>query len=65
MNARILAFPIATALIAACDGTSPTDPSVRLCHDDTTHIEVRFPDGSVAHDLMIQHDQTEHCRKAA
>lgn len=68
-TARVLAFPVASVLIAAsataCDGVSPTDPMVRACHDDTTHIDVRFPNGTVAHDLTIRHDNPSTCRKAA
>lgn len=68
MNPRVLAFPLAAAAIAAldaCAGVAPTDPSVRLCHDDTVMTAFRTKSGAVVPAMVIYHDDPTRCRKAA
>lgn len=68
MNTRILAFPLMVAAIVtvdACEGVNPNDPSVKVCHDDTTYVPVRWSDGRVDSAMAIWHADTTKCRKAA
>lgn len=68
MNARVLAFPLAVAGIAAFDGCKGIDinsPMVRPCHDDTLEIVLVFPGNRVTRDTMVVHDNPAYCRKAA
>lgn len=68
MNPRVLAFPVAVAAIAAldgCCGVTPTDPSVRECHDDTTMVLARSASGRTVKATVITHDDPRYCRQAA
>jgi len=68
MNPRVLAFPLMVAAVMAtdaCEGISATDPSVKVCHDDTTYIPIRWSDGRVDSAMAIWHADTTKCRKQA
>lgn len=68
MNPRLLAFPVAVSVIAAldaCAGISITDPSVRQCHDDTSFVEIHFPDGRQSSVRVIRMDDPAQCRPIA
>lgn len=67
MNARVLCFPAAVACIAAldgCQGTRPTDPSIRRCHDDSLTTVDTLPTGEVLTVLVIYQDDRKRCRIA-
>lgn len=70
MNARVLAFPVAVAAIAALDGCNALDaigphPAVRLCHNDTTYIPVTYRGVVVDSAMVIYWERNPgHCRAA-
>lgn len=68
MNARILAFPIAVASIAAldsCKGIDINSPSVRACHDDSLQVLSIWHGTDTVRSLVVFHDDVTRCRKAA
>jgi len=62
-------FPLCAAAVLvadACTGVSPTDPSVKVCHDDTLAVgTVRRSNGEVEQFVVVRRADPRACRRAA
>lgn len=64
MKPRVLFLPLALAA-EACSGISITDPSVKVCRDQSYEITMQFSGGRVSQDTLTVKADTTRCRKAA